>query len=845
MGEHDDSQTIVMPRSPLQQASREQDPTGQEVPSQEAPFQDPPSGPLLKDIGPYRLIRSLGRGGMGEVFLARQTAPIERDVAIKLLHGSMRGQAALRFELERKTLARMNHPCIAQVYEAGDTEDGHPFLAMEFVEGTAIDAYCNLRRLPLRTRLELFCAVCDGIHHAHQKGVLHRDIKPDNVLVAEIQGRPQPKIIDFGIAKSFHGEDAQLTQAGGVVGTPAYLSPEAISGTGDLDIRADVYALGIMLFGLLVDALPFEEPGESWLDLIRTIVDEDAPPLTRRLASLEPGRQDTIAKARGLPSGAALAKALRGDLEAIVAKAVDRHRDQRYNSAADLAADIRRFLDDQPVVARAAGRWYETRKFVRRHRRGVAVASLLVLTLVAGIVARTFEARRADRAAIAAIEAQRETEQVVEFLVDLFEVVDPGRSLGETVTARELLDQGAARVNRELEEQPRVRGRLLDTIGVVYDQLGLHAEAGELLEEALALRRGLVPSQPLLVAETLVHLGEVRSNALQIEEAKALYGEALEIRRRELGPEHPEVAAVLDALGMAHVIEADFPEAERLLGEALALREAHFGAGSIEVAETLNHLAIAKNDQGHWPEAEQLMRRVLSIRETVYGTEHPEVSHALNLLGITMGAQDRHGEAEAILRRSLRIREKVFGEEHTFVAQSYNNLSTQLYALGRMEKSREALEKALGIWTNIFGENHPKTQTAIYNLGDYYFEMGDLERAGTMLRKSLDIGTQGQGPDHPVVAFALKRLGDLAHLEDRLDEGEDFYRRAFEIRVTKLGPDHPHVGFTARALAALLRDKGDIQAAINLETKYPDPDAVEEPKDEDTESTDTGLLFPQ
>ncbi len=384
-------------------------------------------------IGRYRILEVLGQGGMGTVYLAEQTEPIRRQVAIKVIRASRRdAQFTHRFEAERQALARMSHPCIAQVYEAGDTESGQPFFAMEHVPGEPITDYCDRERLSIDQRLDLFVAVCRGIHHAHQKGILHRDIKPPNILVATEQGRPVPKIIDFGVAKMLDAKAAESPETvfGVVLGTPSYLSPESIAASTDTDsadpdTRSDVYALGILLFELLVGERPFGRSGESLLQILRQVTEGEVPAPSVRWRALTMGESDARAAARA--TGAAnVVRSLRGDLDWITLKATSRLREMRYDSAAELANDIERHRRFEPVHAGPPGRLYVLGKFARRYRAALLATGFVILALVGGVAARTLEARRANREAAAARQAQAETAEVVEFLVDLFEVNDPG-----------------------------------------------------------------------------------------------------------------------------------------------------------------------------------------------------------------------------------------------------------------------------------------------------------------------------------------------------------------------------------------------------------------------------------
>lgn len=802
----------------------------------------------LEEIGPYKLIRSLGKGGMGEVFLASQEAPIVRQVAVKILKDTLRGRAAHRFDLERRSLARMSHPHIAQIFDAGETADGRPYLVMELVDGLSIDDYCNQNELTLNQRLELFAGVCDGIHHAHQKSVLHRDVKPPNILVADVDGKPVPKIIDFGIAKALGDEvdtqDQYVTKVGAVVGTPAYLSPEAVAGSGggDVDIRTDVYGLGVVLYGLIVGRLPFSGLSSNWLELLRRTSEEDAPAPSVLYRKMSEEKKWTVAEQRGVGTSKAFLRHLQGDLDAVLLKAVARDRNHRYGSAAELAADIRRYLNHQPVEAGPYSRRYRAIKFVRRHRAEVAAAILVMLSLVGGIIARTLEAHRADKAALEAMQARGETEKVVEFMVDLFEVADPSQSLGKTITANELLDRGALRLRHELQDQPLSRARLLDTVGLVYQNLGLYEKAEELLNESLDTREGH-GADALEVADSLANIGVLHWKRVENEEAETYLRRSLEIRQARLGPGDPKVAELLDRLGMVATQRADFEEADQLLTQALEIRENVYGERSEPVANTLNHLAITLLDQGRVEESEEVSRRVLEIRESLLGPKHPDVARTLNGLALAIDRQDKFEEAEVYHRRALEIRQEVLGPNHTEVAQSMNNLGGMLMELDRPEEATAMIKGAVDIWRQNLGDDNALTSIGIYNLADLLANQEKFAEAEPLLRRVRDIFIEQRGPDHPHTAFASRRLGDVMKETNRLDEAEKLYREAFEIRRAKMPSDHPQLIGTARMLADLLRSRGDAAGAEALEALYPEPEDEQQSESEpekEQDSTDGG-----
>jgi len=753
-----------------------------------------PSAPAPERIGRYRILEPLGEGGMGTVYLAEQTEPIRRRVAIKLIRSTrLDPHSTHRFEAERQALARMSHPAIAQVYEAGDTESGQPFFAMEHVPGEPITAYCDRERLSIEQRLHLFCAVCGGIQHAHQKGILHRDIKPANILVATEQGRPVPKIIDFGIAKALDTPLAgsQLTEQGMVIGTPSYLSPESVAAAGegaDLDTRSDVFSLGVLLFELLVGERPFGRPGDSLLQTLQQIGEGEIPTPTARWRALDPQTRSERAAERAT-TDAALLRRLRGDLDAITAKATARDRDRRYDSAAELAADLERHLAFEPIAARPPSRLYAFGRFARRHRAAVVGGTLVLAALVGGIVARSLEAQRANLEAAAARRAEAESQEVVGFLIELFQVNDPGTSRGETVTARELLDRGAERIRSRLGEQPLTRARLLDTIGVVYRQLDLPEPAVPLLEEAVAIReRELGPDHPE-IATSLDHLGDVYWIGGDYPAAEATLERALAIREKVFGPEHLLVADVLDHLGSVYEIQAKFDAAQPLFERALAIRERELGPEHEDVAASLDDLGICRLDQGDGAGAEPLLRRALAIREKVFGPDHPEVAVSANGLAGAIYSQGRLEEALAFHQRALAIREKVYGPEGAPVAQSLNNVANLYLDLHREQEGEAALLRARAIWEKVLGPRHARLGIVDYNLADLYRSRGELARAEALFRSTLEIWEGAYGPVHPRLALVVENLARTLHDEGKRGEAVDLCRRALAMQEQLRGAD--------------------------------------------------------
>jgi serine/threonine protein kinase/Tfp pilus assembly protein PilF len=734
-------------------------------------------------IGNYRIIQKLGEGGMGEVYEAEQTAPIRRRVALKIIKWGMNtDQVVARFESERQALALMNHPSIAKVFDAGATEKGRPYFAMEYVKGVPITEYCDTHRLNNRQRLELFIQVCEGIQHAHQKGVIHRDIKASNVLVTIQDDRAVPKIIDFGVAKAISQrltERTMFTELGQLIGTPEYMSPEQAEMTGlDIDTRTDVYSLGVLLYELLVGVLPFEseELRSAGFDEIRRKIREQEPPKpSTRLTT--PGFDTDHAMKSRQTDLSSLTKQLKGELDWITMKAMDKDRTLRYASASELAVDVMRYLKHEPVTASPPSTMYRLKKYVRRHKLGVAAASLVVLAMMIGITGTTIGLLKAVKAERKAREEAETAQQVSDFLVALFEVSDPSETRGNTVTAREILDKGAEKIEEDLQEQPRIQSRLLETMGRVYRNLGVYSQAAPILERSLSLKRKI------------------------------------------FGEEHPEVAASLHTLAVLYDTQGKYQEAVSLFRQSLVIRESYFGKDHPEVAKSLNSIAVVYWNQGKYSEAEPLFQRSLAIKEKTLGPDDPEVGNTLTNLGVLYHLQGKFDEAEPLFKRALEISEKVLEEDHPDIAGSLNNLGSLYEDMGKREEAEPLYERALTIWEKALGPEHSDVGIALHNLANLYRDQGKYDQAEPYYLRSLEIWEKALGEDHPYVAYSLRERANLYRDQEKYDEAEMLYERALEIFEKSLGPDHLNVAETLEQYALLLRKIDRVGQAEKLEER--------------------------
>jgi len=649
----------------------------------------PREGPGTR-IGPYRLLQELGKGGMGVVWMAEQTEPVRRRVALKVIKlGKDTKEVIARFEAERQALALMDHPHIAKVFDAGTTDSGRPYFVMELVKGIPIAQYCDEQRLTIRERLELFLPVCQAIQHAHQKSIIHRDIKPSNVLVAQYDGCPVPKVIDFGVAKALGQqltEKTLFTEFGAVIGTLEYMSPEqAEFNQLDIDTRSDIYSLGVLLYELLTGTTPLQRKSlqQAALDtVLRRIREEEPPRPSTRLSELNDALP-TLSAQRKLEPGQ-LMKLVRGDLDWIVMMALEKERNRRYETANALASDVERHLKHEPVTAAAPSGFYKFQKFAHRNKAALVTATAFIVLLLVGVVLSAELAVRAKRAA-------SKSQQVAEFLKDMLKGVRASVAMGRDATmVREILDKNAERVVTDLKGQPDVQADLLFTIGVTYANLGDARKAEALLRNALRLY-------------------------------KSLYGE-----------EHPRVADSLHHLGEALMMHGLGPDAEAMIREAYAIRKKLFGERHLDVAESLLLVGVIERESGNLPEAEAMHRKALAIKRQLLGDEHPDVATALVVLAQTLESRDPLG-AEAMIAEALTMKKKLRGEAHWDVAVATIALARVVERRGDWIGSEALQRQAIAIAREI---HHPLLSVWTQNLARGLKQRGNVLEAEALYRDS-------------------------------------------------------------------------------------------------------------
>jgi tetratricopeptide (TPR) repeat protein len=772
-------------------------------------------------IGRYKVIRLLGAGGMGSVYEAEQDQP-RRRVALKVIKSQHATPELLRrFQREAEALARLQHPGIAQIYEAGTADSGageQPYFAMEFIaQGQRLSAYAEAHRLKVRQRLELMAQVCDAVHHAHQRGLIHRDLKPANILVDE---RGHPKVLDFGVAHVTDSDAHTIqTDIGQLVGTLAYMSPEqAMADPLELDIRSDVYALGVVLYELLAGKLPYAISGKVH-EAVVTIRQEDPAPLS------------------------SINRMYRGDIETIVAKALEKDKQRRYASAAGLAADIRRHLNDEPIVARPASVGYQLQKFARRHKAVTLSVAAVFCILVAATFVSVHAALRATRAAA-----------VASALNDFFQNDVLAQASANTQSAastkpdpdlkvRTALDRAAARIAGKFNSQPEVEAAIRDTMGKTYVDLGLFPEARAQLERALALyRRALGPDHEKTLAVN-GRLGDIAFRQGRYKEAESALLDTLKVSRHVLGPEHRAVLQSEYTLGITYLREGKLPQAESTLTETLQAQRRALGSTDLATAKTMNALGAVFRTEGK--PAEKLFSEVLQTFGRVLGPEHPDTLTAMSNLGLVYVDQAKYEPAEALLKQSLEIRRRVLGADHPATLASAGNLAiaylnqgkysqaesidTEVFAIrqrvlgpdhsetlaagnnlaivftseGKYADAEALYSNVMQIQRRILGPEHPDTLTFEANLSEVYIAEGKYAKAEALDSQVLDIQRRILGLDHSLTMMTLYDLATSQSLQGKYEQAEPLYTQVLETRRRVLGSGHPDTLSTLSAIASM------------------------------------------
>lgn len=731
-------------------------------------------------VGAYTLVSPIGQGGMGSVWLARRSdGRFEGEAAVKFLNAALVGRAGgERFRTEGTLLARLTHPHIARLTDAGVSPIGQPYLVLEYVEGEHIDRYCDGRGLGVEARIRLFLDVLGAVAHAHANLIVHRDIKPSNVMVTP---EGQVKLLDFGIAKLLEGGEqfgaaTDLTREGGWALTPEYAAPEQATG-GPITTATDVYSLGVLLFLLLGGQRRAGSPAES----MRALVNAEFP---------------------SLPT-------VRGDLATVVAKALKKEPAERYASATAFAEDLRRYLDHEPIGARPDTLAYRTAKFLRRRWRGVTAAAAVVLVMA--VLTGFYTARLAAERNHARLEAAKAA-KVSDLLIGMLTAADPYATHEvKEPTVRGLLDAGAARIHQELAGQPQLKAQMLTVMGRVYQRLGANDKAQGLLEEAVAIgRRG---PQDEALAQSLNDMGVLWREKGDFSAAAQMLEQALGMRRRLLGREHKDVAVTLVELGRVYSDRGNNERAEPLFREALQIRRKVLGEEHQETATSLNDLASLLWEKGDLPGAAALFRQALAIDRKVFGEDHPSVASIINNLALITEDLGDHTAAESLFRRVLEIRRKVLDQRHPDIAITLNNLSHTLREQGRYDEAASVLQEALGIARPALGDEHPLTATYMVNLARIQLLQGQATTAEPLLRHALGIRLRALREDDWRTASAKSLLGAILTALGRYGEAEPLLLDAQRVLKDIPGPQGREARATRERLGALKEARGRESAA--------------------------------
>jgi serine/threonine protein kinase/TPR repeat protein len=792
-------------------------------------------------IGRYKLLEQIGEGGMGVVYMAEQREPVVRKVALKIIKPGMDSrQVVARFEAERQALALMDHPNIARVLDGGVTETGRPYFVMDLVQGLPITKFCDDAGLSTHERLRLFLEVCSAVQHAHQKGLIHRDLKPANILVTLHGDKPVPKVIDFGVAKATQGrltDKTLFTSFQQFVGTPAYMSPEQTSLSGlDIDTRSDIYALGVLLYELLTGQTPFDaqELIKAGLDEMRRRIREQEPPRPSTRLSTLAGKDLALTARQRQANVTELMAAVRGDLDWIVMKCLEKDRSRRYETANGLTMDIQRHLNNEPILARPPSQLYRFQKLVRRNKLAVAAAGAIAFALVSGLGLSTWSLMKEKQALRRAIGAEQEqgrllkeadasrqhakneeekakteavkSQQVAQFLKEMLNGVGPSVALGrDTKLLREIVDQTTERVGNDLKEHPRVEAELRSTLGDLYHALGDYAKAEAMHREALAIRRKIFGDKHADVATSANSLATALKFQNKLPEARQLYEEALKSRKELYGDEHPDVANSLT--GLAGLLGRQFrwPEAETIYRQVLALQIKLHGREDPAVATALDNLVEPLSKLHKLDEAESIAREVLDFWRRFHGPEHPDVAGAMLALARIFYEQGKLIEAESLGRETLAMQRKL--------AVGSAQMANTLFHLGRTVRllardsvrraeAESLLSEALTMRRQLYANDHPYVWSIIDELAPVLLQQGKYAEAETLYREAAAIHQKRANPFNLGTARSFDGLGATLRKQGKLAEAEVATREALKCYLANAKAGDPIAQFNLAVVYA-------------------------------------------
>jgi eukaryotic-like serine/threonine-protein kinase len=770
-------------------------------------------------IGRYKLLQRIGEGGYGVVYMAEQEEPIRRRVALKIIKPGMDTKNVIaRFEAERQALALMDHPNIAKVLDAGETEAGRPYFVMELVRGVKITEYCDEHALTTEQRLNIFVAVCQAVQHAHQKGIIHRDLKPSNILVTtSLENTVLPVVIDFGIAKATTSlrltDKTVFTAFDMLVGTPAYMSPEQMAlASAEVDTRTDIYSLGVLLYELLTGSTPFDtgELMKAGLDEIRRVIREVEPvrPSTR-LIKMTGADLTTLAQNRQ-SDPPTLIRTVSGDLDWIVMKALEKDRTRRYETASGLALDVQHYLANEPVTARPPSALYKFQKMAARNRLLFAGTSVIALLVVLSLIIVSASLARERKARREAEEEAIKSEQVTQFLKDMLKGAGPSRARGrDTAMLQEILDQTAERVGNGMSNQPAVEAELLNLIGQLYLELGVYDRAESMQRAAVAMDRQLFSSESPQTAASLHDLGQAFWKEGKLAEAERAHAEALGIRRRLLGTNNAEVATSMNDLASIYVGEQKLTQAEAMIREALGIRRKLFKGDSLAVADSLQSLCLVLDSQQRWTEVETVAREQLALRRRLLTNDDVAVADALEQLGTAAGFNGELDVHESSDKEAFEIHHRLLPEEHPYVVKSIANLGEILRLRGNLTEAHGVLKAAISIQAKVLGEDYPDTLSSLGSLGLVLEGERQWAEAEKVHRKALALWRGKVGKKDPQTFWEVGELARDLAAQRRFEE-------AAQILDETLTPEIIRQPAAAELLAAqvdLLGRQGQWQKA--------------------------------
>jgi serine/threonine protein kinase len=789
--------------------------------------------------GKYKLLEPIGEGGMGSVWIAEQFEPVKRKVAIKLVKPGMDSRQVLaRFEAERQALALMDHPHIARIFDGGLTDQGRPYFVMELVKGLPVTEYCDQLRVSLAERLELFVLICQAVQHAHQKGIIHRDLKPSNVLVCMYDGKPVPKVIDFGLAKALHNsltDETLHTGFGIMIGTPLYMSPEQAEHNNlDVDSRTDIYSLGVLLYELLTGSTPLERAqlkDAAFNEILRLIKEVEPKKPSTRLSGN--ARLPNIAAQRSIEPSR-LGRALAGDLDWIAMKALDKERGRRYETAESMARDINRYLHDEAVEARPPSWVYQTQKFIRRHRGAVLAASLVSLAVVAGFIGTTIglirtEQQRSIAEASAELErlaneqAQTRLEQLVNangLVTAIFADLDIQQVRESAEPIEAVLAQRLLKLAEQLDDNvvgdPLMVADLKVRLGESLYGLGFSRESIPLFETARDVQRKHLGEDHPLTLASMGNLANSLSGAGEVDLALPLLEQTLERRKEKLGSDDPDTLMSMNNLAMTLIDQGRREPGILLMEETLELRKRHLGSDHRDTLISMNNLAVAYQKDGRLTQALSLFEEVLKLRKLTGDNDHPATLSSMNNLANMYFSLGKLDLAVPLSEETLRMRRSRLGAYHRDTVKSMNSLASGFMAVGRFDEAIQLFDEGLRTNQVVLGSDHPDTLVCMGNLAAAYNATGRFEQSLPLFEKTWQLRSAKQGPDHPDTIYSLSNLASAYRMAGQLDRALPLLEESLRLRQAKLGPDHPETLLSQSNLAYGHQVAGDLELALPL-----------------------------